>query len=376
MLILQGKDIYLAKLERKDCRVLFQNAEYDFLHPTEALNLGASDEGADAWFEEIQRLHGQNIRVGIFLNDGTVIGDVALQNISHVHRSADVGMGMAKLEHRGKGYGKQALSLLLQYGFCYLGLERISARTLDVNIGAQKALEHLGFHLEGTERQAIYFNGERHDRLLYAILKDEYSNPANEYMERKPEAQMILPTKTLTTQRLLLRPFVPEDAAGLYRNWASDTEATCYMGWDTYTSMEDADARMRYLQDQYARQSACEWAIVLRESGELIGSLGAYPSWDTAKSVEAGYIIGKRWWHQGLVPEAFSAAIRYLFTETEVLRIWAWHDSRNPNSGAVMRKCGMTCEGTMRQAGTTNAGICDMVIYSILRSDIVNATLI
>ena len=64
-----------------------------------------------------------------------------------------------------------------------MGLERISAHTLDVNIGAQRALEHLGFHLEGTERQAIYFNGERHDRLLYAILKDEYSSPVHDAME-------------------------------------------------------------------------------------------------------------------------------------------------------------------------------------------------
>ena len=268
-----------------------------------------------------------------------------------------------------QGIMTEAFSAVIDYLFSECGVNRIEALHDPNNPHSGAVMRKCGLRYEGTMRQADHNNQGVCDANLYAIIKEDWENPQR-------EQHMRLPMKTLTTERLLLRTFVPEDAAGLYHNWASDTETTRYMGWDTYTSMEDADARMRYLQDQYARQSACEWAIVLRESGELIGSLGAYPSWDAAKSVEAGYIIGKRWWHQGLVPEAFSAAIRYLFTETEVLRIWAWHDSRNPNSGAVMRKCGMTCEGTMRQAGSTNAGICDMVIYSILRSDIVNATLI
>ena len=50
-------------------------------------------------------------------------------------------------------------------------------------------------------------------------------------------------------------------------------------------------------------------------------------------------------------------------------RVHARHDSNNPASGAVMKKCGMTYEGTLRKADYNNQGICDMVCYSILRGE-------
>ena len=172
---LHGNDIYLDILEREDCRRLWQDTEYDFANPTEDLNLGHSIEKADQWFEEIQKLQGwQNIRLGIFLKDGIPIGDVALQNIDMRNRRCSIGMGIAKLSNRGKGYGQQALALILHYGFGYVGMERITANTLEMNQGARCALERMGFTLEGRERKAVYLNGKRWDRLNYGILKEEY----------------------------------------------------------------------------------------------------------------------------------------------------------------------------------------------------------
>lgn len=172
---LQGKVIYLDTLEREDCRRIWKDTEYDFDNPTEDLNLGMSIEQADEWFAEIQKFQGnRNVRLGIFFPDGTPIGDVALQNIDMRDRSCSIGLGIAKICNRGKGYGQQALALILQYGFCYVGMERITANTLEMNQGAQRALEKLGFTLEGRERKAVYMNGKRWDRLNYAILKEEY----------------------------------------------------------------------------------------------------------------------------------------------------------------------------------------------------------
>lgn len=172
---LEGQHIYLAMLERKDCKTLWNDFEYDFNCPAEEFNIGHSNEKADGWFDEIQKLQGnQNVRLGIFLNDGTVIGDVALQDIDRVNRKCTVGMGIAKIANRSKGYGREAITLMLYYGFRFLGMERISANTLEINIGAQKALERCGFILEGRERKAVYLNGHQYDRLCYSILKEEY----------------------------------------------------------------------------------------------------------------------------------------------------------------------------------------------------------
>jgi RimJ/RimL family protein N-acetyltransferase len=78
------------------------------------------------------------------------------------------------LEYRNKGYGKEATKILLNYGFNNIGLERITANTLEMNISAQKSLEKIGFVLEGKERKAVYFGGKRYDKYNYGILKEEY----------------------------------------------------------------------------------------------------------------------------------------------------------------------------------------------------------
>ena len=96
---LKETDIYLAVLSREDCKKLWNDFEYDFDNPTEELNLGLSDEKATGWFEEIQELQGnRHIRLGVFKNDGTVMGDVALQDIDRVNRKCSVGLGMSKIE--------------------------------------------------------------------------------------------------------------------------------------------------------------------------------------------------------------------------------------------------------------------------------------
>lgn len=180
---LQGEKINLAVLEREDCRKLWQDNEYDFEHPTEEFNIGYSVEKADEWFEEIQKCQGsRHVRLGIFLNDGTVIGDVALQDIDRKNRKCSLGLGIAKIGNRANGYGREAARLVLDYGFRYLGMERISANTLEMNAGAQRVLECCGFTLEGRERKAVYLNGEKYDRLCYGILKEEHEKAVQDFV--------------------------------------------------------------------------------------------------------------------------------------------------------------------------------------------------
>jgi RimJ/RimL family protein N-acetyltransferase len=177
MVKLQGNRIFLGTLEKEHCRKLWDEFEYDFTNKTEQLNIGQSIEKADEWFEQIKKEQGNShIRLGIFLNNGAIIGDIALQDIDNKNRSCSIGMGMSKLEYRNKGYGKEAVKLIIEYGFNNYGLERITANTLETNIPAQKSLEKLGFKLEGKERKAIYFAGEKYDRYNYGILVEEYMN--------------------------------------------------------------------------------------------------------------------------------------------------------------------------------------------------------
>lgn len=174
---LQGSRVYLSVMELEDCKTVFQSYEYDHQCVTEPMNIGHSIIKAEKWFQEIQEAQGKNyVRLGIFLTDGQVIGDVALQDIDWRNRSCTLGIGISKIAHRSKGYGSEALGLLLEYAFNNLGLERLSATVLEQNKGSQQMLIKNGFQHEGTERKAENFAGRRWDRLHFGLLRDEYND--------------------------------------------------------------------------------------------------------------------------------------------------------------------------------------------------------
>ena len=180
---------------------------------------------------------------------------------------------------------------------------------------------------------------------------------------------MQLKTGKIETKRLILRPFMVEDAPAVFETWASDPEATKYMSWHAHQSIKDTEDYMAFVREMYEKKSGGDWAITLKDTGKVIGSMGAYIENERAKSVNSGYIIARDYWRQGYTSEAYSALIDYLFRETEVLRIEAYHDIQNIGSGAVMRKCGLAYEGTSRAAEANNTGICDVARYAILKDD-------
>lgn len=178
-----------------------------------------------------------------------------------------------------------------------------------------------------------------------------------------------LGTKRIETNRLILRPSTVEDAEAMFRNWASDPEVTKYLTWPTHESAEISRWVLSDWISHYGEPHYYQWAIVHRDLGEPIGSIAVVRSNDDAQWVEIGYCIGKNWWHQGFVSEALKALIAFFFDEVGVNCIAARHDPRNPNSGAVMRKCGMRYDGTLRRSDRNNQGICDAAWYSILKEE-------
>ncbi len=177
-------------------------------------------------------------------------------------------------------------------------------------------------------------------------------------------------TKLLQTDRLILRPFTMADAQAMYDNWASDPAITEHLSWPAQRSINDSIAVLEEWTADYEKSNFYQWAIVCRESGNApIGSISVLSIDEQVLKAHIGYCIGKRWWHQGITTEALRAVIRYLFDEVGLQRIESMHDPRNPNSGAVMQKCGMQYEGTLRHFFKSNQGICDACFYSILSTD-------
>jgi len=176
-------------------------------------------------------------------------------------------------------------------------------------------------------------------------------------------------TQVLHTARLILRPFIESDADIMYRNWASDPDVTRFLAWPTHPNPDVSRYVISEWISHYGEPDYYQWAIVPAALNKPIGTIAVVEHDDLIGKAQIGYCIGKRWWGHGITPEALQAVMDFLFDEVGYQRLECRHDPRNSASGAVMRKCGMKFEGTLRQSDRNNQGICDACWYGILKSE-------
>jgi ribosomal-protein-alanine N-acetyltransferase len=175
-------------------------------------------------------------------------------------------------------------------------------------------------------------------------------------------------TVTIETERLILRRFTLQDAGPMFRGLYGDGDAMRFLPWEPHKSVSETESHLAGYTAHYADAGFYAWAIVPKESGEPVGFIDASTD-EAINAVKIDYGIGKPWWRRGYTSEALSALIRFFFGETGANRICATHHPGNPNSGGVMRKCGMKYEGTLRQTRLRKGGYSDRVYYAILAED-------
>jgi len=176
-------------------------------------------------------------------------------------------------------------------------------------------------------------------------------------------------TKEIETERLILRRFRSEDAEDMYANWASDPEVTRFLTWPPHQSVEVTKSILADWIPRYEEGGYFNWVMEYKETGKIIGNISVVKLDESIRAADMGYCMSRRYWGQGLMPEALIAVMDYLFDEVGLDRVAASHDVNNPKSGRVMEKAGMKMEGILRAAGKNNLGICDEVWHAMIRSD-------
>lgn len=176
-------------------------------------------------------------------------------------------------------------------------------------------------------------------------------------------------TKYIESKRLILRQLEVDDDKKMYHNWASDEKVVTYLTWPIHENIEITRNILKEWIKGYAKNDYYHWGIEIKETHDLIGTIGVVEKSDEICLAQIGYCIGSQWWHQGYMSEALSHIIDYLFGVVDFKCIQSHHDPRNINSGKVMLKCGMKYEGTLRQSDRNNLGICDASYYSILKAE-------
>ena len=141
---------------------------------------------------------------------------------------------------------------------------------------------------------------------------------------------------TLTTERLILRPFREEDAPQVY-DYARDPQVGLNAGWKPHESVEES---LEIIRTVFSAPHV--FAVTLRDSGRVIGSAGftGRQRGGGQREDELGYALHPRWWGQGLMTEACRKLIEYGFSEMGLESIWCTHYDGNDRSRRVIEKCG------------------------------------
>lgn len=173
----------------------------------------------------------------------------------------------------------------------------------------------------------------------------------------------------IQTDRLLLRAFAPADAAAVKRlagAWAiADTTRSIPHPYPEGA----AEAWIRSHPRGFATGALHCFAVTVQVNGELTGAVSLMNPVPEAALMEIGYWIGVDYWKHGYCTEAARAVIDYGFAVLGLNRIHGHCLKRNPASGRVMEKLGMTEEGCLRQHIRKWNALEDVVIYGILRSE-------
>jgi ribosomal-protein-alanine N-acetyltransferase len=181
-------------------------------------------------------------------------------------------------------------------------------------------------------------------------------------------AHMSLPTPTLHTARLRLRPFTSADADDLY-TLHSDAHVLRYWDsppWSDHTRAERFVATCAQLAEE---GSGARLAIDSVSDGTFLGWCSV-SRWNADyRSASLGYCLGEAAWGQGYATEAAHAALQWAFENLPLNRVQAETDTRNVASARVLEKLGFVREGTLREDCVVDGDVSDSWVYGLLRRE-------
>jgi RimJ/RimL family protein N-acetyltransferase len=171
---MRGKKVSLHPLRYEDKEILFQWVNDRALVNYNAPYRPISESNHEEWFEAVTRKHDVFFFVIKENEKNTTIGSCQLHNVHWVHRSAELQIRIGDEKYRNKGYGAEAIELLLRFGFQDLNLHRVYLHLLKNNERAKKAYMKTGFVVEGDLHEAAFVNGKYVDLQMMSILRDAY----------------------------------------------------------------------------------------------------------------------------------------------------------------------------------------------------------
>jgi len=173
---LVGDKIYLRQIEGKDLNENYQS----WFNDSEICMFNSHHrfpnykENMQEYYNKIIKSKNNLILAIVDKDSDKHIGNISLQNIDYINRSAELAIIIGDKDYWGKGIGKSACKLIINHGYSSLNLNRIFCGTSSENKAMQKLAETIGFKKEGVSRQAIYKSSNYNDVINYGLIRYEY----------------------------------------------------------------------------------------------------------------------------------------------------------------------------------------------------------
>ena len=171
---LEGQRIILRPLEKEDAALLQSWSNDPEIRAITGEVFATNRAQEEARFERISSDPSCAWFIIVVKETGQAIGETGLLRMFHPWRTTDLSIILGEKSAWGKGYGTEAMHLMLDYAFGYLAFHRVSIGVVGFNERALRFYEKIGFRKEGVQRDGYYYNHRFSDFVMMSILEDEY----------------------------------------------------------------------------------------------------------------------------------------------------------------------------------------------------------
>lgn len=171
---IDGNKISLNEVNREDLS-LFKNWRNYAEQTKNYRTIGPLTEYNQNWYwEHVVNSDNHKVFTITKKENGIPIGEIRISYISFIDGTGEIGI-ILNPQERGKGYGHEALQLILDFAFNRMRLTRIESQYVESNISSAKLFKKAGFVIEGIRRNAKYFDGKYNNVIIASILAYEYN---------------------------------------------------------------------------------------------------------------------------------------------------------------------------------------------------------
>ena len=167
-----------------------------------------------------------------------------------------------------------------------------------------------------------------------------------------------------------IRPWRKEDAADLAKA-VNNPRVQANLRDGLPLPYTEQDAR-NYIGAMLTADPQSTFAFAIAVEDVAVGSIGVFRKENIhRRTAELGYYVGEPWWGKGIGTLAVKQICRYVFEQTDILRIFAEPFAYNTASCRILEKAGFTCEGVLRHNAVKNGAVLDMKLYALLKQELV-----